>query len=145
MGFTPLMSLAAAVSLMGGAACSVDDDQGRTADESAPAVPTADAGAPALSSSTPTALANGPVPGEIVGVARKYLAAQLDVDEGSFKLDGSESVAWADASLGCPQEGMGYAQVVTPGYRLMFDLAGTPYSVHTDSDGSHMVICGEGQ
>ena len=66
-------------------------------------------------------------------------------DEGGFKLEISERVAWSDASLGCPQEGMGYAQIITPGYRLTFDLVGTSYAVHTNSDGSHMVICGDGQ
>ena len=48
-----------------------------------------------------------------------------------------------NASLGCPKEGMAYTQVITPGYKLIFDLAGTPYAVHTNSDGSHMVICGD--
>ena len=39
----------------------------------------------------------------------------------------------------------GLAQVITPGYKLIFDLAGTSYAVHTNSDGSHMVICEDGQ
>ncbi len=40
---------------------------------------------------------------------------------------------------------MVYAQVITPGYKLIFDLGGTSYVVHTNSDGSHVVICGDGQ
>ena len=29
-------------------------------------------------------------------------------------------MTWSDASLGCPQPDMGYAQVVTPGYLVLF-------------------------
>ena len=82
---------------------------------------------------------------EVEAAARKLLAYELEVDESGFKLDSSEGVGWSDASLGCPQEGMAYAQVITPGYKLIFDLAGTSYAVHTNSDGSHMVICEDGQ
>ena len=67
------------------------------------------------------------------------------MDAGSFRLDSSESVRLPDASLGCPQEGMMYAQVITPGYRLVFDLASASHAVHTNSDGSHMVVCGDGR
>jgi len=86
-----------------------------------------------------------PVPGELEREARKLLADELNADEGDFKLDSSARVDWSDASLGCPKEGMGYAQVITPGYKLVFDLSGTSFAVHTNSDGSHMVICRDGQ
>ena len=102
------------------------------------------AGGPALPPDTPAAPANDPVPGDIETAARKLLADELGVDEGDFRLDSSEGVEWSDASLGCPQEGYAYAQVLTPGYKLVFDLAGTSYAVHANSDGSHMVICGDG-
>ncbi len=52
-----------------------------------------------------------------------------------------EPAEWSDASLGCPEEGMFYAQVITPGYRLVFDVDGTPVEVHTNSDGSSAVVC----
>ena len=48
--------------------------------------------------------------------ARKLLADEVGVGERGFILDSTESVQWSDASLGCPQEGQGYAQVITPGY-----------------------------
>ena len=75
--------------------------------------------------------------------ARKLLAGEVGVGERGFILDSTEGVQWPDASLGCPREGEGYAQVITPGYKLVFDLAGTPYAVHANADGSQMVICGE--
>lgn len=61
--------------------------------------------------------------------------------EGDYTLITSEAMDWSDASLGCPQEGYAYAQVITPGHKLVFDLAGASHAVHTNTDGSHMVIC----
>ena len=51
---------------------------------------------------------------------------------------------WSDASLGCPQEGFAYAQVITPGYKLLYSLGGADYAVHTNADGSHAVVCEDG-
>jgi hypothetical protein len=45
-----------------------------------------------------------------------------------------EAVDWPDASLGCPQPDKGYAQVITPGYRLVLGVKGETYEVHTDAD-----------
>ena len=98
----------------------------------------------ALPHDTPEPAAGEAAPGAIEAAARKLLADELDVDEADFRLASSEGMGWSDTSLGCPQEGMAYAQVLTPGYRLVFDLAGTSYPVHTNSDGSHMVICEDG-
>ena len=83
--------------------------------------------------------------GELETAARSLLADEVGAEESAFTLSSSESVQWPNASLGCPQEGQVYAQVITPGHRLVFDLAGTPYAVHTNADGSQMVVCGEGQ
>ena len=77
-------------------------------------------------------------------MARKLLAGELEADAGSFRLNRSESVQWSDASLGRPQQGIMYAQVITPGYKLVFDFEGKSYAVHTNSDGSHMVVCEDG-
>ena len=127
--FIPLVALAAALCLAAGAACGGNDAENRQPTETAPPPPTNDQ----------------TVPGEIETAARMLLAEGLAADAGSFRLDGSESVQWSDASLGCPQEGMMYAQVITPGYKLVFDFEGTSYAVHTNSDASHMVVCSEGQ
>lgn len=43
-----------------------------------------------------------------------------------------EATNWPDSSLGCPEEGMMYAQVITPGYRFIFTAGGRTYEVHTD-------------
>ena len=82
-----------------------------------------------------------PAPEKVEAAARELLADDLKVGVKELTLEFSQEVPWSDASLGCPQQGWAYAQVLTPGYLLIFDLAGTSYAVHTNSDGSHMVIC----
>lgn len=73
--------------------------------------------------------------------ARKLLSEELDIGGRAFILDSSEKVQFSDASLGCPQEGESYAQVITPGYKLTFDLTGTEYIVHANDDGSQLIRC----
>lgn len=46
---------------------------------------------------------------ELQARAREVLATRLSVPAESLTLISDESVQWSDASLGCPQEGMGYA------------------------------------
>lgn len=108
------------------------------------AAPATESGTPALHD-TPAPTAGETIPEEIETAARKLLAGELEVDEGDFQLVSSEGMGWSDASLGCPQEGVFYAQVLTSGYKLVFDLAGRSYAVHTNSDGSHTVVCGDGR
>ena len=78
---------------------------------------------------------------EIETSARKLLAEELDIGGRAFILDSSKRVQWSDASLGCPQEGESYAQVITPGYKLIFDLAGDEHIVHANDDGSQLIRC----
>ncbi len=52
-----------------------------------------------------------------------------------------EPVEWSDTSLGCPMPGLVYAQVITPGFRLVFDYQGQQDEYHTDQDGSNVVEC----
>ena len=139
------------------AACGGNDEEKR-ATESTPAPSAAEMGTPdpqsdtpapsATESRAPAAQLNTPAPtpnetaaGEIETAARKLLAEELEVNEDDFRLDSSEPVGWSDASLGCPMPGFMYAQVLTPGHKLIFDLAGTSYAVHTNHDGTHAVVC----
>ena len=142
--FITLMALVAAISLMAVAGCGGNSEETK-AQEASRATLVSGSAPPALPLDTPAPSAGETALGEIETAARKLLADELDVDEGDFRLDSSEGVGWSDASLGCPQGGYVYAQVLTPGYKLVFDLAGTSHAVHTNSDGSHMVICEDGQ
>jgi len=51
-----------------------------------------------------------------------------------------EPVEWPDTSLGCPQPGEFYAQVITPGYRIIIESEGQRLEYHTDME-SNFVLC----
>jgi hypothetical protein len=70
------------------------------------------------------------------------LAQQLGVAEEEIAVKSLEGMQWPDTSLGCPQPGMMYAQVVTPGYRVVLEVDGQVYEAHTD-EGHSVVWCEE--
>jgi hypothetical protein len=43
---------------------------------------------------------------------------------------------WSDASLGCPRPGRVYAEVLTPGFLIEFELAGERFEFHSDEHGN---------
>jgi len=49
-------------------------------------------------------------------------------------------VEWSDASLGCPKPGFAYAQVITPGYRIVLTAGQQQYEYHTDKSRA-VVLC----
>lgn len=52
-------------------------------------------------------------------------------DRFGAKMKSVESVDWNDASLGSPEPGMGYAQVITPGFKLILESEGEFHTYHT--------------
>jgi len=72
---------------------------------------------------------------ELVTETKQDLASKLDLD--IKKIEAStvsvEAVNWPDASLGCPDPGMIYAQVVTPGYKIVLEVKDQVYIYHTSS------------
>ena len=58
------------------------------------------------------------------------LAVRQGVDPGAITVVGEENVTWPDSSLGCPEPGMAYMQVLTDGVRLVLELDGTRYEYH---------------
>jgi hypothetical protein len=81
-----------------------------------------------------------PVLQALVTWATEDLAGRLSVEVEQIRLIETETVEWPDASLDCPQEGMWYAQVVTPGYRVILEAGGRTYEYHTDQD-QVVVLC----
>ncbi len=76
-----------------------------------------------------------------LAAAVTYLAAELGISSEKVTIHSFEPVEWSDASLGCPQPGMMYAQVITPGYRFLLQAEGKEYEVHTDQTGQSVAIC----
>jgi hypothetical protein len=63
------------------------------------------------------------------------LAAKLNVSSDAITVQVVEPIEWPDASLGCPKPGMMYAQVITPGYRIVLEVDGQSYEYHTGGGG----------
>ncbi|MEW6233635.1 MAG: hypothetical protein AB1566_15175, partial [Chloroflexota bacterium] len=80
-----------------------------------------------------------PEAGRVVDLARKDLAQRLGKDQDAITVVRVERVDWPDTSLGCPQPGMMYAQVITPGYRIYLSVDNVSYEYH--SDRARVVFC----
>ncbi len=80
----------------------------------------------------------------IVAAVRADAARRSGQDPASVRLVSIETVEWPDTSLGCPEPGKFYAQVITPGYRIVVRAAGTDYDYHTDRAGN-FVLCVRGR
>jgi len=119
-----------------------------------PAAPTPDAATPQRTPSpaypapepTPTRPPDTPgaaVPAEAekaVQLARADLARRLGLKAEAIAVASVEAVHWPSTALGCPQPGMMYAQVITPGYRVVLVAGGQRYEYHTDK-GTNAVLC----
>jgi hypothetical protein len=81
---------------------------------------------------------------QAIRLAREDLARRLGLAPKAIRLVSVEAMEWRDTSLGCPQPGMMYAQVITPGFRVVLEAKGQKYQYHTDA-GRFVVLCrGEG-
>lgn len=91
---------------------------------------------------TPTPLNVPPEATSAVDAARQAAATQLGVNPDQLQVTEVQAQQWPDASLGCPQPGQLYSQVVTPGYIVMITNRGRQFEYHTDSR-SHATLCHE--
>lgn len=80
-----------------------------------------------------------------VVLARTKLAQELGCDEQAIDVVEFEAVEWRDSSLGCPQPGMMYMQVITPGYRVTLEHNGQRHTLHTDQPGRRAIRCDPSQ
>jgi len=94
------------------------------------------------------ALVSGPLAGApeseasepLVELAKADLADRTGTDKEQITMVSVKAVDWPDASLGCPEPGMFYAQVITSGYRIVLSHDGERYEYHTDRS-SRVVLC----
>jgi len=68
----------------------------------------------------------------VVDLAKKDLSERMNIPIGDIKLVKEEAVDWPDTSLGYPEEGMGYAQVITSGFRIILKAQDKLYEYHSD-------------
>jgi len=75
-----------------------------------------------------------------VVTARAAIAEREGLKLESIETEDIAPREWPDASLGCPEKGRFYAQVMTRGYRVRLRVAKTIRIVHVS--GAHAVVCG---
>jgi len=68
------------------------------------------------------------------------LSQQTGAATDTITLVSMEAKEWGDTSLGCPQEGFMYAQVITPGYLMVLAAQDKTYEYHTDTK-TNVVWC----
>lgn len=71
---------------------------------------------------------------EPVQAAVAAYAAELGAPPEAIEVLSVEPVTWNDGSLGCPQPGQMYIQVIIPGYRVTLGHAGQQATYHTDEN-----------
>ena len=79
----------------------------------------------------------------LVALAVDDLATQLGVPTDGIEVMSAEEMSWPDASLGCPQPGFMYAQVITPGWLMRLRVGEETYEYHTDQ-AEQTVLCDPG-
>lgn len=102
--------------------------------EATPTAPPELEGESPMSISIPAHLEN------LVNEIKRDLAGRITVDIEAIAVTKIEAVQWSDSSLGCPEPGMAYLTVITPGYRISLEVEGKVYYYHTDERG-HFVWC----
>ncbi len=96
---------------------------------------------PTATPGVPTAQSTG-IPeeaAEAVGLARQDLAQRLGIAAETIAVTAVRAVDWPDTSLGCPEPGKMYAQVITPGYEIILEADGEAYAYH--SGGPNVIYC----
>jgi hypothetical protein len=68
--------------------------------------------------------------------AASDLAQRLNVDRSAILVMSVEDVTWSDSSLGCPEPGRAYLQVLTPGMRIRLSMEEKVYEYHSGRGGA---------
>ncbi len=77
-----------------------------------------------------------------VQAALANAASRLGLAASQLQVESVEAREWPDSSLGCPQSGTMYTQVITPGYAIVVLGSGKRLEYHSDSRG-RVVLCSE--
>jgi hypothetical protein len=76
----------------------------------------------------------------LIEKAKEDLAQRLSISVTQINLVEAMEVEWSDASLDCPQPGVDYLQVLTPGYRILLEYGGNEYEYHSNRD-AYVIYC----
>ena len=106
------------------------------------AIPTS---TPTLNQSKPTMMPTPFIPSpsslqNLIEKATEDLARRLSVPTQQIQIVEAREVVWPNSSLGCPQKGMVYADVLTPGYLIILQFDNREYEYHS-SKGTEVIYC----
>jgi hypothetical protein len=76
----------------------------------------------------------------LIEKTKEDLANRLVIPTEEISFAEITEAEWSDASLGCPQPGMDYLQVITPGYRILLEVNTQIYEYHSNRD-TYVVYC----
>jgi hypothetical protein len=80
-----------------------------------------------------------PVAASPQAIARQLVADFLSVPMAEVTVVSSQAQEFNDSSLGCPEPGMSYMQVLTPGHRVIVEADGRRFDIRVA--GGHGKIC----
>lgn len=82
-----------------------------------------------------------PVAAELVDLALRRLARDLDISTRRIQVIEVHPTVWEDSSLGCPVEGQTYVPANSIGYRIVLSAGERDYVFHTAFD--RIILCEE--
>jgi hypothetical protein len=92
---------------------------------------------PSMPASPVASLITGEVPADILALVRAQLAAKVGATAAaSATVEVAKAVTWPDGSLGCPEPGMLYTQMVVKGYQVVLAADGTRYDYRIGAGGT---------
>lgn len=112
-----------------------------------PAAPAAPPGAPTATTpataaeETETQMARQPGLEGLVAQAVQDLSARTGIAPEAITVVSAEPKVWPDASLGCPQPGMRYAQVLQDGALIELEAGDRTYRYHTGGNRVEPFLC----
>ncbi len=77
-----------------------------------------------------------------VAAAREAIRARLGAADSRIHVVEAVASRWADASLGCPEKGVSYAQVLTAGHQVRLRVEDRTFDVRVAA--GRTVVCGLG-
>ena len=87
-----------------------------------------------------TSLSTPPHSEDYILASKNDLSQRLGISIEEINAVFVKAVIWSDTSLGCPQEGMVYAQVIIEGYQIILEASDNIYEYHTD-DKDNVILC----
>lgn len=89
----------------------------------------------------PTDAPSGEIPVDLIADMKADLADRLQIPVERISLLEAKAVQWNDSSLGCPEPGQMYLQVITPGYQVLLTAEGQEYDYRAAAQPEHFFLC----